>query len=174
MKAVVNHRINTASSHSELEEETITTLTPVVKTYNLTLVGFKGEIIHHGNPSSRVLVENAYSYYTDPAPRSPTDASDPDSSWTVMASTARGVWASRKAVSEDGTMVELAPGEDLVMAPYMSTGVGVTLSSTRIAPNDDCRTPIRGDIGISQRTFIGSDMIIWTRTLVLIPSTRGR
>lgn len=40
-----------------------------------------------------------------------------------MAGTARGMWASRKEVSEDGKIVELEAGDDLIMAPFMSTGV---------------------------------------------------
>ena len=96
---------------------------PIVKSYNITLIGFNEKVIHHGNPNIRVTLENAYGYYTDPAPISPTDATDPDSAWTVMAGTARGMWASRKEVSNDGKMVELKAGEDLIMSPFMSTGV---------------------------------------------------
>ena len=124
MTAVVNHRVNVASNHAELQAKTIHTLMPIIKSYNLTLVGFDGKIVKHGNPSAKVMLSNAYGYYTDPAPISPTDASDPDSAWTIMASTARGMWASRPAVSADGGMVHLGKGEDLVMAPFMSTGVG--------------------------------------------------
>ena len=123
MKAVVNHRVNVASNAAELEAQTVHTLLSVAKDYNLSLIDFSGKTVHHGNPTTKVTLENAYGYYTDPAPISPTDASDPNSAWTVMASTARGMWASRPSVSQDGTMVELKQGEDLIMAPFMSTGV---------------------------------------------------
>jgi Gly-Xaa carboxypeptidase len=123
VKAVVNHRVNVASDHAELESQTIHTLLPVCKEYNLTLIGFDGKVTFQGNPSARVVLENEYGYYTDPAPISPTDASDPNSAYTVMASTARGMWASRNAVSVNGEMVDLKAGDDLVMAPFMSTGV---------------------------------------------------
>ena len=95
---------------------------PVAKAFNLTVVGFDGSILAEGIPTSKVILSNAFGYYTDPSPISPTDASDPDSSWTVMAGTARGMWASRTAVSPDGTIVDLEPGKDLVMSPFMSTG----------------------------------------------------
>ena len=96
---------------------------PLVKAYNLTLIDFEGKSVHRGNPDAKVTLENSYGPYTDPAPISPTDATDPDSAWTVMQSTARGIWASRRAVSGNGEMVELGSGEDLVMTPFMSTGV---------------------------------------------------
>ncbi|ORX35361.1 putative carboxypeptidase s precursor [Kockovaella imperatae] len=122
VRAVVNHRVNVASNHKELEERVIDIFLPIVKSYNLTLVGFDGKAVHHGNPHSRVLLDNAYGYYTDPAPISPTDASDADSAWTVMAGTARGMWASRPQVSKDGSIVDLEPGKDLIISPFMSTG----------------------------------------------------
>lgn len=116
--AVVNHRVNVASNHVELQDRTISTLMPVVKKYNLTLVGF-GETVHTGG-ASKVVLSNAYGYYTDPAPISPFTIDDP--AWKVMAGTARGMWASRPEVSDNGAIVELPQGEDLVMAPFFTTG----------------------------------------------------
>lgn len=124
---MVNHRVNVASNAAELRAQTVHTLLYVAKTYNLTLLDFSDKIIHHGNPTAKVILSNAYGYYTDPAPISPTDATDENSSWTVMAGTARGVWSSRREVSPDGSMVELEEGKDLVMAPFMSTGVSTML-----------------------------------------------
>ena len=111
---------------------------PIAKEFNLTMVGFDGKTVHHGNPSIRVSLENAYGYYTDPAPISPTDATDPDSSWTIMASTARGMWASRKEVSKDGEMVKLEDGKELIMAPFMSTGVSISSA----LPQEAFRLPL--------------------------------
>jgi Gly-Xaa carboxypeptidase len=132
-----------ASNHAELEAQTIHTLLPVCKSYNLTLVSFDGSVKFHGNPTTRVILENEFGYYTDPAPISPTDASDPNSAYTVMASTARGMWASRSAVSADGEIVELVKGDDLVMAPFMSTGVSLLGGRGLID-----RIPIQGGTGI--------------------------
>lgn len=121
----MNHRVNVASNHVELEERIVKTLLPVIKAYNLTLIGFDDDVLHHGIPSSKVLLSSGggQGKYLDPAPISPTDATDPRSSWTLLSSTARGVWASRPEVSVDGSLVELRAGDDLVVAPYMSTGV---------------------------------------------------
>jgi Gly-Xaa carboxypeptidase len=116
--AVINHRVNVASDHVELQDRTINTLMPVVKKYNLTLVGF-GETVHTGG-ASKVVLSNAYGYYTDPAPISPFTIDDP--AWKVMAGTARGMWASRPEVSDNGAIVELPQGEDLVLAPFFTTG----------------------------------------------------
>ncbi|KAK8853296.1 hypothetical protein IAR55_004000 [Kwoniella newhampshirensis] len=118
--AVINHRVSVLSNAAELQERTISILLPVVKQYNLSLIGFDGKTVYSGSPTSKVLLENAFGYYTDPAPHSPVTVGDP--SWRVLAGTARGVWASRKEVSDDGKIVPLEQGEDLVMAPLMSTG----------------------------------------------------
>ncbi|ORY35808.1 putative carboxypeptidase s precursor [Naematelia encephala] len=122
VRAVVNHRVNVASDHAELESRTIHTLLPVASKLNLTLIDFKGKVVHDGNPTSRVILSEAFGYYTDPAPISPTDSTDEDSAYTVMASTARGMWASRRDVSPDGSIVQLDEEDELIMAPFMSTG----------------------------------------------------
>ncbi|KAK4689346.1 Gly-Xaa carboxypeptidase, partial [Tremellales sp. Uapishka_1] len=119
VKTVINHRVDVSSNAAELEKRTIHTLSPVIKKYNLTLTGFDGKTIHEGNKGN-VLLSPAFGYFTDPSPISPTDIADP--AWRIMAGTARGMWASRPAVSADGSIVELDAGKDLVMAPYMSTG----------------------------------------------------
>jgi Gly-Xaa carboxypeptidase len=137
VKAQVNHRVNVASDHVELQERIAKTLLPVVRRYNLTLVGFDDEILHHGIPTSKVLLSSGggQGKYLDPAPISPTDATDPASSWTLLSSTARGVWASRPEVSVDGTLADLDAGKDLVVAPYMSTGVSrLARGVTRLMP----------------------------------------
>ncbi|OCF41336.1 Gly-Xaa carboxypeptidase [Kwoniella heveanensis CBS 569] len=133
VKAIINHRVNALSNHLELQDRVVETLLPVAKTYNLTLVDFDGKTIFNGSPSSKVNLDVAYGYYTDPAPHSPTDLSDP--AWNVLAGTTRGVWASRKEVSEDGTIVELGAGKDLVLAPYMSTGNTDTRRYLDLTPN---------------------------------------
>lgn len=128
----MNHRVNVASNHVEVQDRIIRTLSPVVKAFNLTLVGFDDEILHTGIPTSKVLLSSGggQGKYLDPAPISPTDATDPSSSWTLLSSTARGVWASRPEVSVDGSLAELEAGKDLVVAPYMSTGVSPTNTHT--------------------------------------------
>ncbi len=145
---------------------------PVVKACNLTLIDFSGKPAYHGNPDAKVILSNAFGYYTDPAPISPTDATDLDSAYTVMASTARGMWASRPEVSEDGEIVELGPGEVLVMAPFMSTGVRVLLRC--LASADSRRTPTRGGTGILPGISTGSGTTRWRVILARTPSTRRR
>ena len=125
VRTVINHRVNIASNHEELQDRTIKTLTPVAKEYNLTIIGFDGETVLEGG-SSRVVLSAAFGYYTDPSKVSPTSLDSP--AWRVMAGTARGMWASRPEVSEDGSIVELAGGEDLIMSPFMSTGVSSAFS----------------------------------------------
>lgn len=115
--AVVNHRIAMGSNHQELQDRVVEVLSPIIKRYNLTLDAF-GEVKHAG--AGKVVLSEAFGYYTDPAPISPFTVEDPV--WRVMASTARGMWASRPDVSADGTMVQLEAGDDLVMSPFAMTG----------------------------------------------------
>ncbi|WVR07608.1 hypothetical protein IAU60_004650 [Kwoniella sp. DSM 27419] len=133
VKAIINHRVNVLSNHVELQDRIVSILMPVVKSYNLTLVDFDHQTVFEGSPNSKVSLDIAFGYYTDPAPHSPTSLEDP--AWRVLAGTTRGVWASRKEVSEDGEIVELAPGKDLVMAPYMSTGNTDTRRYLDLTPN---------------------------------------
>lgn len=94
-----------------------------------------------------------------------------------MAGTARGMWASRKEVSEDGKIVELEAGDDLIMAPFMSTGVRtsnppmsvkITLTVNPLLCN---RTLTQGVTGTSPQTSIDSDTPPWRVLLERIPST---
>ncbi|WWC91785.1 uncharacterized protein L201_006732 [Kwoniella dendrophila CBS 6074] len=120
VKAIINHRINVLSNNEELQERLEKILLPIAKQYNLTLNGFNGKSIFKGSETSKIDLDLAYGYYTNPAPHSPTTLDDP--AWNILAGTSRGVWASRKQVSQDGKIVELEKGKDLVVAPYMSTG----------------------------------------------------
>ncbi|OXH37725.1 Gly-Xaa carboxypeptidase [Cryptococcus neoformans] len=131
--AIVNHRVNSLSNHFELQDRTLNLLKPVCEDYNLTLIGFDGETVFDGSPTSKVILDEAFGYYTDPSPHSPVSIEDP--AWRVMAGTARGMWASRKEVSEDGKIVELEAGDDLIMAPFMSTGNTDTRRYWDLTPN---------------------------------------
>ncbi|ODO07743.1 hypothetical protein I350_03319 [Cryptococcus amylolentus CBS 6273] len=133
VKAVVNHRVNILSNHEELQARTISLLKPVCQQYNITLIGFDGETVFSGTPSTKVALDVAFGYFTDPSPHSPVSVEDP--AWRVLAGTTRGVWASRSEVSEDGTIVELGHGEDIVMAPFMTTGNTDTRRYWNLTPN---------------------------------------
>lgn len=175
MTAIVNHRVNSLSNHFELQDRTLNLLKPVCEDYNLTLIGFDGETVFDGSPTSKVILDEAFGYYTDPSPHSPVSIEDP--AWRVMAGTARGMWASRKEVSEDGKIVELEAGDDLIMAPFMSTGVRtsnhpmsvkVRLTVNPLLCN---RTLTQGVIGTSPPTSIDSDTLPWRVLGERIPST---
>ncbi|WWD03733.1 hypothetical protein V865_001789 [Kwoniella europaea PYCC6329] len=133
VKAIINHRINVLSDHVELQSRIESLLLPIAETYNLTLNGFDGTTVFSGSPNSKVDLDLAFGYFTDPAPHSPVTLDDP--AWNVLAGTSRGVWASRKEVSKDGKIVELDKGKDLVMAPFMSTGNTDTRRYLDLTPN---------------------------------------
>ncbi|ORY32180.1 putative carboxypeptidase s precursor [Naematelia encephala] len=118
VSAKINHRINVESNGAEVEAKLVETLTPLAKTYNLTLTGPDGKDAVTGGKGRISLSDGGR--YGDPAPISPFDVSDPV--WDVLAGTSRGVWASRREISPDGKLLDLEAGKDLVMAPFMSTG----------------------------------------------------
>ncbi|ORY30169.1 putative carboxypeptidase s precursor [Naematelia encephala] len=118
---VVNHRIDVASSVEELHEQIFATLLPTVKEYKLSLDGFGRSFTPTEKAAGHVSLTGAFGDNTlNPAPISPTDMGS--AAWRLLAGTSRGMWASRPEVSTNGEIVELAVGDDLVMAPFMATG----------------------------------------------------
>ena len=117
---IVNHRVNIASSVDETAQHVWDTLLPVAKTYNLAMSGFDQSFTPE-SAAGHIYLSEAYEHGHGPAPISPTDLGK--AAWRAFAGTARGVWASRPEVSEDGRVVDLNEEDELIMAPYMSTGV---------------------------------------------------
>lgn len=119
---IVNHRIDVSSSVDETTEHVFATLKPVAEKLGLSMEGYgKKYTPAGGKAAGHIALSDAFEDGLDPAPISSTSLDN--AAWRVLAGTSRGVWASRPEVSKDGKMVDLPSGEDLIMAPYMSTGV---------------------------------------------------
>ena len=114
----INHRINIVSNHTDLERRTLEFLAAVARDYDLGIVDFAKETVLNGSHGT-IILSNAFGYYTEPAKWSPWEGPE----WDMLAGTARGVWSSRPAVSPEGVVVDLPDGEDLIMAPFLTTGV---------------------------------------------------
>jgi Gly-Xaa carboxypeptidase len=120
---MVNHRVNIASSTEETAEHIYNTLLPAAKSLNLAITGFGESHIPSKTPRGHIFLSEAYEHGHGPAPISPTDLGT--EAWKVLAGTARGMWASRPEVSEDGSIMQLDEEDELVMTPYMGTGVSL-------------------------------------------------
>jgi len=118
---VINHRVDVAANCEITQKHIIDTLLPEAKKLNLGLEGF-GFNYTPKSPSGKITLGTT-DPSLDPAPITPTGPDDVP--YQLLGSTARGMWASRPAVSKDGQVVALAKGDDLVMAPFMSSGVGL-------------------------------------------------
>lgn len=118
---IINHRIGIASKVPDVTSHIYHTLLPIAKQYHLAITGLGFTYTPKDAVKGHIFIDEAYEHGHDPAPISPTDLATP--AWRLLAGTSRGVWASRPEVSEDGRVVELKEGGDLVMAPFMSTGV---------------------------------------------------
>ncbi len=121
---MVNHRVNIASSVEETASHVYDTLLPLAKTLNLAISGFGESHTPSSTARGHIHLSEAYEHGHGPAPISPTDLGT--EAWKVLAGTSRGMWASRPEVSEDGRVVQLEEEDELVMAPYMGTGVSST------------------------------------------------
>ncbi|WVQ80719.1 hypothetical protein IAT38_002824 [Cryptococcus sp. DSM 104549] len=119
---ISNYRIDISSSVSAVTSRLFHTLLPVAASLSLSLSGFDHSYTPPPSTTTRahVSLSPAFENGLEPAPISPTDLGTP--AWKILAGTSRGVWASRKAVSDDGRVVELDEQESLVMAPGMGTG----------------------------------------------------
>lgn len=91
--------------------------------YNFIFIGFEGEIVFEGFFIFKVIFDEVFGYYIDFFFYS--FVSIEDLVWRVMVGIVRGMWVSRKEVSEDGKIVEFEVGDDLIMVLFMSIGVRI-------------------------------------------------
>ncbi|WVQ75706.1 hypothetical protein IAR50_005336 [Cryptococcus sp. DSM 104548] len=123
VSAKINHRVNIDSNSSAVASRLLHLLTPLAQTYNLSL-----SLNSSSTPSSGPIVKGGAGQIIlddggrigEAAPISPFDIDN--GVWDVFAGTARGVWASRREVSEDGSLVHLHAGKDLVVTPFLPLG----------------------------------------------------
>ena len=118
---MINHRVNIHSSIDDVKQHVVSTLKPVAKEFDLAIAGW-GDYTPKGGVRGTVYLSDAYEIPHGPAPITPTGLDS--AAWRVFAGTSRGMWASRAEVSEDGRVMQLEEDDELVMAPFMGTGVG--------------------------------------------------
>ncbi|ODN76459.1 hypothetical protein L198_08054 [Cryptococcus wingfieldii CBS 7118] len=125
VSAKINHRINIDSNSSAVTSRLLHLLAPLAQTYNLSLsLNSSSSSISPLKPvvkggAGEIILDDG-GRIGEAAPISPFDINN--GVWDVFAGTARGVWASRKEVSEDGSVVELGAGDDLVVTPFLPLG----------------------------------------------------
>ncbi|WVO21424.1 uncharacterized protein IAS62_002732 [Cryptococcus decagattii] len=123
--AIVNHRINLASSVAELQQQITDVITPVASKLNLAVEAFAKEIQPHGHGchfskddsprAGKVILSVAFNSSLEPAPVSPFTVDSP--AWRLLSGTVKGVYATRPGAeeAEDGN-------DEIIMAPSISTG----------------------------------------------------
>ncbi|KAL1408310.1 hypothetical protein Q8F55_005116 [Vanrija albida] len=117
---LVNHRIDISSRVAEVKSRIWHTLQPVAAELGLAVQGFNRSYTPDNARGTVYLSSSRFGADLEPAPI--TDFTVANPAWRVFAGTARGLWASRKEVSSNGTLVDLAPEDELIMAPFMTTG----------------------------------------------------
>lgn len=136
--AIVNHRINLASSVAELQQQITDVITPVASKLNLAVEAFGKEIQPQGHgchfskddhpKAGKVILNVAFNSSLEPAPVSPFTVDSP--AWRLLSGTVKGVYATRPGAEE-------AEGgnDEIIMAPSISTGVSIYFTPP---PNPFC------------------------------------
>ncbi|WVQ95136.1 hypothetical protein IAU59_002230 [Kwoniella sp. CBS 9459] len=123
--AIVNHRINVASSVTELQERLVDVLGPVASKLNLQLEAFGKEVQYHGCHSDekskgpkagKVILDVAWNSSLEPAPVSPFTVEDP--AWRLLSGTVKGVYNTRPEARLNAEEAK----KEIIMAPSISTG----------------------------------------------------
>lgn len=112
--AYINHRISITSSVGELQTRMAKILKPVAEEHNLAFEAFGDNILDDiKDKAGKLVIKAAWNSSLEPAPVSPYTTDSP--AWRVLSGTIRGVYASRPGAKD---------GDEIYMAPFMSTGVG--------------------------------------------------
>ncbi|WVQ72089.1 hypothetical protein IAR50_001634 [Cryptococcus sp. DSM 104548] len=134
VSAIVNHRINIASSVAELQSHLIDIISPVAAKFNLAIDAFGKDIqtqhrgCHSSSSSSgekgpkagKIVLAEAFNSSLDPAPVSPFTIESP--AWRLLSGTVKGVYATRPGHGVNATVVEEEKEKEIYMAPSISTG----------------------------------------------------
>jgi Gly-Xaa carboxypeptidase len=121
--AVVNHRIDTASSLREVMEHDGKLLMPLAKDFNLSVVAFGTRMTDADATSWGSLeLSDAWGTGLEPAPVTPTDAKP----YKLLAGTIKAVYAAHRAdklmVAEDGNPSLEGQSQDIIVAPGIMPG----------------------------------------------------
>ncbi|WVW85411.1 hypothetical protein I302_107449 [Kwoniella bestiolae CBS 10118] len=114
--AVVNHRINIASSIAELKEHIAAVIAPAASKLNLSIEAFGKEINPAAGPKAGKVIVDTTKLGIDPAPLSPFTLEDP--AWRVFTGTAKGVYATRP----EAYLEEEEAKKEIFTVPALSTG----------------------------------------------------
>ncbi|KAG8901325.1 hypothetical protein FRB99_005386, partial [Tulasnella sp. 403] len=114
--AIVNHRISTDSSVSELEASFIKTIVPLAQKYDLDVNAFGRDVYlvptDMGSNTTKsvgtITISDAWGNALNPAPVSPTDSA----AWYLLSGTIRATWADGEGHGK----------EDIIVAPGMMGG----------------------------------------------------
>ncbi|CDZ97628.1 carboxypeptidase s [Phaffia rhodozyma] len=112
--AVINHRINVASSTEELRQRITSIVEEKAKELNLTLSSFGKDVLTHSGVGHVELTE-AFDKWLEPSPLTPTTKST--NGWKVLSGTIKGAYASRLKESDDDD-----EDDEIITSPSIMTG----------------------------------------------------
>ncbi|OCF32697.1 Gly-Xaa carboxypeptidase [Kwoniella heveanensis BCC8398] len=123
--AIVNHRINIASSVTELQERLVDVLGPVASKLNLELEAFGKKVQYQGchtdeapkgPKAGKVILDVAWNSSLEPAPVSPFTVDS--AAWRLLSGTVKGVYNTRPEAQLNSEEAK----KEIIMAPSISTG----------------------------------------------------
>ncbi|WVR09460.1 hypothetical protein IAU60_006527 [Kwoniella sp. DSM 27419] len=129
VSAVINHRINIASSVAELQQQMVEVLAPVAFKLGLSMEAFGKEIKHHSchydehdfgkhdePKAGKVILNVAFNHTLEPAPVSPYTLDSP--AWRLLSGTVRSVYESRP----EAKVSQEEASKEIIMAPAVAIG----------------------------------------------------
>ncbi|KAJ9113981.1 hypothetical protein QFC22_005799 [Naganishia vaughanmartiniae] len=105
-QAVINHRINPASSVAELQDQMIQVLQPLTEQYELSFHAFGNKVSELKDARGTLTLAEAYHSALEPAPISPSTTDSV--AWNLLSGSAKDTWTSRKGA--DHTDLIFVPG----------------------------------------------------------------
>lgn len=112
--AIVNHRISTDSSTSEVKAHDTALLKSLASKFNLTYTAFGASISESEAGVGTLNLEDAWGTGLEPAPVTPTGAGDDAKPWQFLSGTIKGTYNAHRGLGLDTDSIAVSPG--------MSTG----------------------------------------------------
>ncbi|WWC71375.1 uncharacterized protein I206_105330 [Kwoniella pini CBS 10737] len=114
--AVVNQRINIASSIAELKQQFTDAIAPTARRLNLSIEAFGEEVDTFAGPSAGKVILAGAKIGLEPSPITPYTLEDP--AWRIFSGTAKGVYATRP----EAYLSEEEASKEIITVPAVGTG----------------------------------------------------
>lgn len=128
--AIVNHRINTDSSTSEVKAHDTALLKSLASKFNLTYTAFGSDISESETSAGTLSLADAWGTALEPAPVTPIGSGDDAKPWQLLSGTIKGTYNAHR-----GLGLGANDGDSIAVTPGMPTGnTGVFFPGLRLVP----------------------------------------